>query len=74
VAAAGSRLVAGALGWLLVLLGSFGVITTLLRELGGGAPTSTAGSAVALAASLSVVVVGLYGNPRVRDALQSLRS
>ncbi|WP_353634176.1 hypothetical protein ABSL23_13985 [Halobacterium sp. NMX12-1] len=67
----GGRVLSGALGWVLVLLGSLGVVLTLLRIAGGTAPSSPVGSAVAFAVSVLVVAVGLYGNPRIRERIQS---
>jgi len=67
----GGRVLAGALGWVLVLLGTLGAAATLLRLAGGTAPTSLVGSAVALAVCVLVVAVGLYGNPSIRERLRS---
>jgi|GEM_PF-2526602 len=67
----GGRVLAGALGWVLVLLGTLGAAATLLRLAGTTAPTNYTGSAVALAACVLVVAVGLYGNPSIRERLRS---
>lgn len=67
----GGRTLAGALGWVLVLLGSLGAVLTVLRLVGGTAPTNYAASAVIFAACVLVVAVGLYGNPRIRERIRS---
>ncbi|GGL28491.1 hypothetical protein GCM10009037_10180 [Halarchaeum grantii] len=67
-----SRLVAGALGWLLIGAGVLGVGYTLVRAL-GPAPQSAVGSTLALAASLAAVAVGVYGHPGFRERLRARR-
>lgn len=69
----GGRVLAGALGWLLVLLGVLGVVATLLRALGNTAPTSTTGTVIALGVSVLVIAIGIYGNPRLRERIHAYR-
>jgi len=61
-----SRVAAGALAWLLVGAGVLGVGYSLLRAL-GSAPQSAVGTAIALAASLAAVAIGIYGHPGLRE-------
>lgn len=67
----GGRTLAGALGWVLVLLGGLGATLTILRLVGTTAPTNYAASTVVLVVCALVVAVGLYGNPRIRERVYS---
>ncbi len=62
------RILSGALGWLLVVMGVLGFLISLGGLFFGRGPI---GSLVTASISLFVVAIGLYGNPQYRERIHS---
>jgi hypothetical protein len=65
----GGRVLAGALGWLLVFAGCLcllGSLAVVLVDYPGETPLL---NALSVGASLLVVLLGVYGNPRLRERI-----
>ncbi|AAG19416.1 hypothetical protein VNG_0999H [Halobacterium salinarum NRC-1] len=65
------RVSAGALGWVLVFMGTFGALFGLVQLFFGPEWRGPVGSLVVLAVSLLVVAMGIYGNPTYRERIHA---
>jgi len=63
------RILAGALGWMLLFMGALGFLSSLLGLFFGPEWRGPIGSLVTVSISLVVVAIGIYGNPRYRERI-----
>lgn len=69
LASTASKLLYGIAGWMLVGLGTFGLVMTFLRILSDSAPVDPVLSATVMLISMVFVLLGLFVNPRFRRRL-----
>ena len=65
------RILAGVFGWLLVFMGSLGVLVSLLVYFGDYPGKSPLLSAISIGVCILVIAVGIYGNPRLRERIHA---
>ena len=65
------RTFAGVFGWLLVFMGSLGVLASLLVYFGDYPGKSPLLSAISVGVCVLVIAVGIYGNPRFRERIHA---
>ena len=65
------RTLAGVFGWLLVFMGSLGVLVSLLVYFGDYPGKSPLLSAISVGVCILVIAVGIYGNPRFRERIHA---
>lgn len=65
------RILAGALGWILVFMGALGFLISLVGLFFGPEWRGPIGSLVTASVSLLVVAIGIYGNPQYRERIHS---
>ena len=65
------RTLAGVFSWLLVFMGSLGVLGSFLVYFGDYPGKSPVLSTISVGVSTLVIAVGIYGNPRFRERIQA---
>jgi hypothetical protein len=65
------RILAGALGWILVVIGVLGFLISLVGLFFGPEWRGPIGSLVTASVSVLVVAIGIYGNPKYRERIHS---
>jgi hypothetical protein len=63
------RILAGALGWILVVIGVLGFLISLVGLFFGPEWRGPIGSLVTASVSVLVVAIGIYGNPKYRERI-----
>lgn len=66
------RTLAGVFSWLLVFMGSLGVLVSFLVYFGDYPEKSPLLSAISFGVCILVIAVGIYGNPRFRERITPL--
>ena len=65
------RTLAGVFSWLLVFIGSLGVLVSFVVYFGDYPGKNPVLSAISVGVSILVVAVGIYGNPRFRERIHA---
>jgi hypothetical protein len=66
-----ARSFAGALGWIVVIIGALGVLISLVGLFFGPEWRGLIGSLVTTSLSLLLISIGIYGNPKYRERILS---